>query len=394
MKKVLYCLMFFVMCGVRSVWGINGVDGNVAAAWGYSGKTDVSSMGAVGEFIIDGSLSFASKGSYDDEGAIVAVIAEQITPHGGYFCPYQIQCANARKNKFTWTLYHHPNGWDDGSRCAWLCEKGYSGPGCGQQFYPETTDVGDVITKLRNGVTRRTSGGRLNNYEGNVYGFRTWDYYWYPGVWDDHGEHDIILGAIRFLENGILAAPVQVGCHWDGWKGVNSWVHRADLASNARKLLCKQGYIPNDTNTDCVYATADVLEDLNPVYCGNFPESGFNSALHILRKDESRNCHIYVCRDTTKAFPAAGKTDECVECATSVQGGPNPKDGVCVVCNQSGQYFDTKTGDCKTAVGYSKMDLMYGKRNSKTAKNDVQEQCWTKTSPDEYKDCVKNMSTE
>lgn len=389
MKKYLCGLVFFATLGTSAGWAINHVDGSLATAWGYSGKTDINSMGGAGEFIIDGSLAFASKGTYGDEGAIVAVIAEQIVAHGGYFCPYQIQCANKRKNKFSWTLYHHPNGWAEGSKCAWLCEKGYSGPGCEPQYYPETTDVGDVISNLRNGITLVKSGGRISNYEGNIYGFKTWNYYWYPGQYDDHGEHDVILGAIKFLENGILAAPVQVGCHWNSWKGINSWVQRADLASNMRKLLCKQGYIPNDTNTDCVLATADVLEDLNPVFCGNFPESGYDSALHILRKDEARNCHIYVCRDTTKAFPAAGKTDECQDCATSIKGGPNPKDGVCVVCNQTGQYFDVKTGECKTAAGYSQLDLKYGKNKNQTSyRNDPLGQCWTKASPDEYKECV------
>ncbi len=394
MKKYLYASVFYATLGTSAGWAINHVDSNMATAWGYSGQKDVNSMGSAGEFIIDGSLGFVSKGSYGDEGAIVAVVAEQITEHGGFFCPYQIQCANARKNHWSWTLYHRPNGWQD-SKCVWLCEKGYSGPGCEKMFSVETTDVGDVISSLRSGITKKTSGGRISNYESNIYGFNTWNYYWYAGVWNDHGEQDIILGAVKFLKNGILAAPVQVGCQWDGWKGIDSWVQRADLVSNTRKLLCKQGYLPNDTNTDCVPATAEAIEDINPVFCGNFPESGYNSSLHVKRKDKERNCYIYVCRDQTKAFPAAGKTDECQDCATSIKGGPNPNDGTCVVCNQTGQYFDVKTGVCKTAIGYSHLDLQYGKsRNKVSYKNNVDGQCWAKTSPDEYKECVTGKKAD
>lgn len=390
MNKVLSSLFVIgaFFGAITSANAIHVAAESVSRAWGYDRNTNVETLGTYGDFIIDGSLTRQSVGTWSDEGAIVAVIATQVNEHGGYFCPYQIQCANKRKNTHSWTLYYQPNGFN-ASKCAWLCEAGYSGSGCQKAYHVDTSmETVDVIKNLRNGITRKTSGKDQDNYEGNVTGFNTWYKLVHTNA-NDFGEQDVILGAVKFLDHGIIAAPVLVGCDWDNWKDVTSWVGKVGLMSNTQKLLCKQGYRPNKTNSDCELATQDVLEKDNPVFCGNFPESGYNANLHRLVKKTDDNCNIYVCKDPNKAFPEAGKTDECVDCATSIRGGPSSHDGTCVVCSQLGEYFDVNSGDCKPAEAFTHLDLQFGRGMSKgDYENSVREQCWTMGSPDEYKKCV------
>lgn len=356
-------------------------------AWGYAGQQDTKGVDIPGELILDGCVGKGCrKASHGDEGAVAVVVAEQITEHGGFFCPYQFQCANKRKNKHSWTVYYQPNGFSR-SKCAWLCEKGYSGVGCTKQ-YDVMPDPGDVVANLKSGISVRTKGGWLTNYETNITGFKVWNHYWYPGKYDDHGEYDVVLGVVKYLQNGVIATPVQLGCKWDGWKGVTSWVEGAAPATQTgKKLLCKEGFIPNENNTDCVHATEGMLEVMDLTFCENFPMSNYMPSLHRLVKNEELGCSMYFCRDASKAFASAGDVTNCTDCASSIRGGPSNRDGTCVTCNQVGQYFDGK--DCKTAVAYSKLDLQYGKGKTKSTTSDVSEQCWIYTSPDEYANCVK-----
>lgn len=357
------------------------------SAWGYGGQENVQGFGSTGELILDGCLGKdCRKASHGDEGAVAVVVAEQITEHGGYFCPYQFQCANRFGNKHTWSVFYRPNGFSR-DKCAWLCEKGYSGVGCTKQYHV-VQDPGSVVSNLKSGITVRTNGGWLTNYENNIAGFKTWDYWWYPGRYDDHGQYDVVLGVVQYLQNGVIATPVQLGCKWDSWMSIVSWVETAALAtSTGKKLLCKEGFVPNETNSDCIHATEEMLDDINPVFCSNYPESSFSTSLHRMVKNEELGCWMYFCRDASKAFASAGDVTNCTDCASSVRGGPSERDGTCVVCNQVGQYFDGK--DCKTAVAYSKLDLQYGKGKTKSTTKDVMEHCWVYTSPDEYSECVK-----
>lgn len=391
MKKVRFLFAAIVSFTgiVYSASAIQIASGNIKKAWGYTPNNTIVTSGSAGEFIVDGDLSKGSRGTWSDEGAIVAVIGTQINEHGGYFCPYQLQCANKKKNTTVWFEYYQAAGYSS-DKCAWLCERGYSGPNCEKQYYVDNaTDGVDVIKKLSKGVHRHTSGeDDLIRRENNVTGFN--EYYWLNRTNNkDKAEQNVILGIVRFLENGVIAAPVLVGCDWDSWNGVVSWVTRVGTMSNTRKLLCKQGFQPNEDNTDCILANQAMLESTNPVFCGNFPESDFDIKLHRLHKSNISNCYIYVCKDPDKAFPEAGKTNECVECMSDVRGGPSPKDGTCVVCSKLGEYFDIASGDCKPAQGFTHNDLQFGKGKLKgDFKNNLTDQCWTMASPQDYKECV------
>ncbi len=393
MKRIGQFFVVGLLCVATqtSAYAISVVSDALSAKWGYTKATSITSAGGRGEFIIDGYLSLGSRGSHGDEGAIVGVIAQQIVEHGGWFCPYHIQCGNGKRNQLSWLLYYRPYGYAD-SKCAWLCEKGYSGPNCEKQYTEDGSKKNvNVISNMRSGIARWQEGGNRSDLSGQVQGFYSWEYHFKPTAKNDRGEHNVLLGVVDFLKNGVKVAPVQVGCQWNNWRYIDSWVQRADAMTTKYTLLCKQGFQPNATNTDCEYATADMLEDINPIFCGNFPEEYYKPELHRLKKNEEAGCYIYLCKDPTKAFTALGKVDVCEDCATSIRGGPSLVDGTCVVCNRPGQYFDANSSTCKSAQGYSSQDLQYGKGQGKGSyKNDIYGQCWTKTSPADYRICVKS----
>ena len=100
----------------------------------------------------------------------------------------------------------------------------------------------------------------------------------------------------------------------------------------------------------------------------------------------AEGCTKFFCSQVGYAFPADGSF-ECTECATGVKGGAHPVNGQCKVC-QTGQYFDKASGECLTAVAYSRTDMMYGKGKTRNLVPSIAQQCWPIVSPDDYKSCV------
>ncbi|MFQ6760202.1 MAG: hypothetical protein ACLRFM_02280 [Alphaproteobacteria bacterium] len=121
----------------------------------------------------------------------------------------------------------------------------------------------------------------------------------------------------------------------------------------------------------------------------------------------------------TQAY-ASATSNECIDCPTTAYQGI--VGGVCVKCDPSTQFFaytnntlsatssvvalknlkntvfvsSAKSGGCvsKSSTAYkqlSKTDLQYGE--GKTLSTTSNEGCWTKTSPDEYKNCVAGITT-
>lgn len=379
MKKVL--LLFFVALFMvpYSADAINTAP-NMWGYWGYNGSTNAG--GSAGNFIIAGGIGKSSgHGTWNDEWAVVGIIANKIVEHGGYFCPYQLQCANKRKKKKSWTMYYWPNGFDY-SKCAWLCEDGYAGENCQPQTStPATCDSTTYNTSNGGkfaGISLKTSGGDSNQKEGEVTGFN---------VWGSDPECDVILGVTKFLQHGVMAAPVRVCCGRDNWKEIDSFVSSVSLADGVKqKLLCANGYKANAAGTDCEPITEE-CKISNLTFCTNFPKDEYNPAIHRL-DDTSSDCAKYFCSEPDTAFPALGDTS-CVECSTGVKGGANTTNGVCVKC-QTGEYFDQDSNSCETAAAYSKSDMQYGKGQTKNTVS-LEEQCWTMVDPQDYADCVKGI---
>lgn len=375
-------LVAFILMGFAFTMPANAI--NVASGargwWGYDGGTGTN--GSAGDFIIAGAIGkTGSHGTHGDEWAVVGMVANTIVEHGGYFCPYQVQCANKYGKKKTWTMYYHPNGYST-NKCAWLCEPGYGGTNClSQTSTParcDTTPQNTASGGKFSGISLKTSGGDANQKEWEVTGFNQWG---------SDPECDVILGVIKYLEHGVIAAPVQICCGRNNWKSIDSFVNTVAAATGSQKLLCASGYTANAAGNDCEPISADLCATQDMTFCANFPRNGYNSARHTI-ETTSTGCVKYFCAETGKAFPSLGST-ECEECSTGVKGGSNPNNGVCVKCD-TGQYFDKTSGSCMSADAYTKTDMQYGKGQTKNS-TDVDNQCWTKTTPDEYRACVEGQ---
>lgn len=386
--------------------------GNVetfAKAWGLdTTNADAEVSASVGDFIIAGALQKAgSHGTYSDEWGVVALVAEQVVEHGGYFCPYQLQCANKWGKGKSWLRAFEPKGYSK-SKCAWFCEKGYTGTNCGKQKVattgmntPTTTGNGGLFS----GLSMKTSGGADNDKVGSLFVFdETTDSKalktdWY-NMW--HGltrNYDIrkgyfLLGVVEFKEHGVVAAPVYLGCYAENKNSNDSWVETlGTLSKGGQKLLCAEGYTPNSSDTDCILATDEMLavstavDEAGKEFCTGWDETAFDSKIHML-DTSSDDCIRFWCRESGKAFAGPGDK-QCVDCATGIKGGQSKLDGTCVKC-QSGEYFNQSQGKCLSAAAYSKTDLQYGKDKTKNSGADLEDQCWTILTPDEYRACVEN----
>ena len=357
-----------------------GVDSSMRNAWGYA-----SVETGFGEFVIAGSGGKASQGSctYGDEGCIVSVIAEVIVEHGGYFCPYQLQCANKNKKEGSWTTYYMPSGFSR-SKCVWLCEDGYYGDRCNQRidsaFVCDLSSFKDRVNGKFKSISTKEGGGSADQVESNIIGFAQW-------VNASKDECDVVLGVTNFLEHGVIAAPVRVCCGREGWKDMNSFINTVNRIGT-EKLLCAPGYKVNEAKTDCELIDFQSCSIDNLTACDNFDKEKYDKENHYLEMTDN-NCVKFFCSKPGTAFSEKGNYT-CETCSTGVKGGANPDTGVCQEC-ETGYYFDESTKSCQKALMYSKTDLMYGKNETRNTTN-LYQQCWIEFEPEAYINCVEKTS--
>lgn len=390
MKK-LFASLLAVFMAIPSAYAIN-TDNGVWTAWDYGDEVQWSNYG---EFVLAGGIGKGgTHGTHEDEWGLVGVIAQKIVEHGGYFCAYQFQCANQKKQMKSWSVYYYPNGWTS-NKCMWLCESGYGGENC--EKLADATDFCDPqILKpstegaLFNGLSMKTTGGDADGKEGEVTGFSTWQHGRDHGIRRrrDQRETDVLLGAVEFLDHGIIAKPVKLECRADDWKDINSWVESVYASTSDGKLLCMPGYQANEDGTDCVAIDQQICDIETMTLCANFPRDKFESSIHTLVAPENTGgCAKYFCTAEGTAFQALNDPT-CVECGIPVKDGANLSNGTCMLCDM-GEYYDSETGTCKPANAYSKTDLQYGLNQTKNTQSDVDMQCWPAKVPEEYVECVK-----
>ena len=105
-------------------------------------------------------------------------------------------------------------------------------------------------------------------------------------------------------------------------------------------------------------------------------------------------CALMKCKDATKNFKAdwlATSDVGCYDC-TGKPGryGVNKK-GVCEQCADKKEIFSANTGTCVTALTATKNDMRYGVGNDSS--NKLEDQCWAKDTPTDYKNCVVGGTT-
>ncbi len=391
LKKSFLLFAFGCLFCSYDAFGYVYVTGTNKSAWGAS-TSGRGTTGGAGDFVIDGGTGMAKLGTCNDEYALVAVVAEQIVEHGGYFCPKQLQCTNKKRKNWSDLHMYAPGGFSIG-KCAWLCEDGYTGVNCQKHVaavpgtdLPTNTSDGGIfsgVSLLQEGCW---NGGSVQDASANIRVFHKWE--------TDSGEdHVVMLGVIDFLEHGVKAAPVYVRCKGENGKTNRSWINDLGLYSGGQtKLLCAEGYMANSTGTDCTRATAQTLElkgavkEAGKSFCLDWDETKYDSSIHTI--DLSGDCIKYFCKDSTKAFPGSGDFS-CVDCTGNIRGGQDKKTGLCVKCDQPGQYFDVDSGECKNARAYTTFELQYGKGKTKATAGALENHCWIYVSPEDYKICVE-----
>lgn len=386
MKKIIFILLFGSLL-VQPAFCIT-IRSSLIDLWKDTNLSNAEKID-IENFIIKGSKGDPfTPGTFDDEGAVVGLVAMKIADNGkgGYFCPLQIQCANKRKETDTWLRYFKPANFNEG-QCAWLCADGYYGNDCANSS-EQNISFCDSKSFQKNGdryvsLKMKTSGGADDEFSDFMV-FNT-----FTKEWDVKGEQAglTFLGVVGFKDHGVIAQPLHLYCDRNNWEDNDSFIREisGDFNDTEAKLLCAEGYKLNNAKDDCEAVDACKNDISNMNYCNNFDEEDFDEDEHYLVTDSG--CVKYFCKESGKAFRSV--TDKtCIDCAEGSKGGTNSNNGTCISCD-TGQYFDEDDGICKTAVAYSKSDMQYGKGETKNTVP-LDEQCWLIATPEEYAECVKN----
>lgn len=376
LKNILYvCVVMLAMTNVGYAWDVKKNTLN-ATGWGYDGSF-TRSNDSVDNFVrggCTGTWKGDCQGSYGDEGAVLGVVAKIVVEHGGYFCPYQIQCANCRKCHRPWTRYLHPDGFSE-NKCAWLCEDGWTGSNCATRTsnnsFADDTDIGVRFS----GVGMQVTGGDTIADDKNQMAVHFRD--------KDNVSEDVVIGVTQFLNNGVIAKPIVIECNRHNWKHNDSDV--ADIATvvGKAKILCPNGFMVDAEKSGCIPFNAEQKTLMSYNWCNGFPMDGYDSSIHQV--NDSGSCMKYSCKEAGTGFANPGDTS-CVKCT---RGAAHSETGICVSC-QLGQVFNQRENRCVPAVAYTKSDLKYGRGQTRNTNNNVATQCWTFVQNDVYKYCVQN----
>ena len=371
---VIICLNMIV-----SGAGFAGSSNSTQIKQGWSTKDSNLTWG-VSDYLLSGcsdpnSLSANCRGTYSDEGAIVVNMARKFNDRGGLFCPTQIQFGNTNNQQKIWVNLYAPT---DAADCKWLCIDGYKGTDCAETDSGE--DVGTTSLKLLKKGDVRLSGGSDYRISSTIDIF---DKSEHTSASSERGAWIHVLAILKYLDHGVLVGHLWVYGTRD-WNGgsISSWVTRAHGETNngRERILCDKGYKVNSAKTDC--------ELINPnaapkTMCSGWTEDEYKAHQTEFEYKKVGGCYQYRCADRNKAFPTASSRT-CVDCSTGVRGGAD-NDGVCQKC-ELGEYFDETDIKCKAATGLSKAELQYG--SSKAKSGNINNECWTKTSPYDYCKCV------
>ena len=319
--------------------------------------------------------------------ALIMMVAKTINQHGAFFCPMQVESrVNNAGDGNAWTEYRDSNVAD----CVWLCLDGWTGDTCSvaADMSDGACDSSVLFQTNFASLTRVASGPNVEHYVGMFYA----NAMEHCGA-NRYQEHDMILAIVGWLPSGhgAWAQQLNVRAQRRGWEPQYAWP-AISKASDVKKLVCKNGYQPNDTATDCIPINYEVCpeseDDKLRRMCEGWDADSFDNKIHVFQFDDEMDCYQFRCKGQNKGFDGSGNY-VCVDLSTrtDISDGIDPETGLIVTC-EIGQIFDTSTGTCHDTVSYSKSDLRYGKGETKDSVKRILDQCWTVMSVDDYKDCV------
>jgi len=391
-KFIIFACM--LMAGFNANAGIDQSATVQATGWNSGGNANSVNLSS-NEFILGGCTSAEwsanCHGTEDDEGAIVVQMAHKINDNGAQFCPTQIQFANKNHKQWIVMQFKYPVFSGGGAsvpkeeefyntRCKWVCKSGYMGAECKTPVagYNETIVPTDFSELKSNIILRQFAG------TGNMkFTLPVFDIFGHSTASSDRTASVTVLAILKYMNHGVVVGRLKVNGLRD-WMGggsrIKSWVSGVEYPTE-KFMLCDAGYQPNSARTDC-----EVMPTPEPpkTMCNGWIEAEYTANAANLYYVKRGNCWQYRCSGENRAFTSETNR-ACTDCGTGIRGGAIPDTGVCRVCNV-GQYFNEKNGNCVDATGLSKMDLQYGFNKSKSA--NTGDECWTKTTPQTYKNCV------
>lgn len=318
-------------------------------------------------------------GTYSDEGCIVLNIARIYNERGGYFCPTQIQVGN-NNGSSSWIDFYKASA---SAPCKWICVDGYKGENCAEMDDGSDPDA-EPLTALKKGGKTGNNSDKLGSQ----------DVYYFNSSSGDRWPTVVNLVIMKYLEHGVVVTRATVAGKCDGDSKPycdDSWVEAFSARKDVAYLLCADGFKRNADNSDCV--RIDPNADIRP-WCTGWDQAAYKANQADFEIVKDGDCKTYRCADKKMAFATGDINDRtCTTCVDNpARGGPN-KVGVCTKC-PVGQVFDSADNvrTCKPAMTLSRNDLQYGQGKNKSA--DINSQCWIKTDPSEYRDCVFNRQSQ
>lgn len=313
-------------------------------------------------------------GTYNDESALVALIAREIYENGAKFCITQIQSANKEAHKWQWLDYYAPTN----SNCFVMCKSGFGGDKC-EKGSIDSCDTANYKTKLKgykdNKITTGKDNGKITSSV-QVLSYKNQRNQTNKNM---PGAEHIVLGVIEVFEHGVKVAPIKIQgkrseiMPSDGSSGgMTSWIDGIGIVG-ASVNLCALGYkyIDGKCTAEDICATQSNLNNL----CTGNNRDDYVAGTHTLKQKGS--CYVIRC-STGYGFESAS-SKSCKECGGARQG-PDTN-GVCQVCDR-GTVYNSSSESCVTARALSKEQMLHGTDGTKA-------NCWQKLDLQEYKECLK-----
>lgn len=338
------------------------------------GQTTCTSTGNAG-------LGFSNQSRV--QPAVLLLLATDLESNGAKFCAVQVNATRNSLVDWPWVRTYWPAG--NKKVCFWACKDGYGGEGCKEKNAPSVS--GNTLTEIKASLDGlqiaydSTNIMRLSNvYEEADVVYEPFGEKYCKGKTLFDTKHYLFYGVLGFTSDGhgVITQPMTAYTALTQVATTRTAINV--YAYGTKRTLCESGYIPVGESCERNAAAAGTVEDADS--CSGwetYPSTGSYKRYYVSSKD----CYEYRCMDASEGFRSSADRT-CVSCSSNSKGVDS--NGVCITCSSS-MVFDKIGKKCREPVEYTKQDLLYG-RNKTVGSADLVDQCWTKTIPSEYEQCV------